>query len=95
MTKFGETDNLIGEDFIYVLEKMIKRKFDMVVFNSKKPSDNILQEYKKQKATFVEIHKDKKWNNRTVVKSDLLRLEGGLIRHDFNKLANVIKAIIT
>ncbi len=94
MTKFGETDDFIGEDFVYKLERVIKRKFNMVIFNNAKPDNEVLREYKKQKAKFVEIHQNKIWNKRKVIKTDLLSLEGGLIRHDSQKLASIIKEII-
>ncbi len=69
-------------------------KFDILVFNSEKPSMSVLKEYKKQKAVLVELNKEKKWNKRSIIKSDLLSVKGGLIRHNSKKLTNIIEKII-
>jgi len=94
MTKFGETDNFKGEDFVYDLEKAMGRKVDYVIFNSEILEKKILQQYKKQKAEPVKMHREKKWNGRTVIKEDIVSTQGGVVRHDEEKLAAIIEKII-
>lgn len=94
MTKFGETDNFRAEDFVSSLEKIIKRKMDIVVINSREPGKKTMNAYKKQKASFVEITKGENWNGRKVCKLDLLSVEGGLVRHSPKKLGEALKSLI-
>lgn len=94
MTKFGETDNFVGEDFVYDLEKVMGRKVDFVIFNSKIFDKETLRQYKKQKAEPVRMHRDKKWNGRTVIKEDIASFSGGVVRHDEEKLSAIIEKIV-
>jgi len=94
MTKFGETDNYWGEDFVYDLEKAMGRKVDYVIVNSGIIDKDVLKPYKKQKAELVKMHRDKSWNGRTVIREDIVNFSGGVIRHDEDKLAEIIKRII-
>ncbi len=94
MTKFGETDNYLGEDFVYDLEKAMGRKVDYVICNSGVLAKNVLKEYKKQKAELVKMHCDKKWNGRMVIRENIISTQGGIVRHDEEKLATIIEEII-
>ena len=94
MTKFGETDNFTGEDFILELEKSIGRKIDIAILNSTKPNKKIIGKYRKQKAALVEISKHNLWDGRKIIKEDLLSISGGIIRHDATKLASLIQKLI-
>lgn len=94
MTKFGETHNFKASDFVEKLEEFIKRRFDGIIYNLKKPKETILEKYLAQKAEFVEIDaKDEFQNNYTIYKSDLLDSTAGIVRHDSKKLAEFIKKI--
>jgi len=96
MTKYGETHNYTGMDFIHMLEEGIGRKVQIVICNRTKPEDHILEEYRKQEAEFVEFVDDHKfWQQRKLYRDDLLDASGGIVRHDSNKLAGLIKKIIS
>ena len=91
MTKFGETDKFESIDFVKEIEKSIGRNLDIVIFNNKKPSQEILANYKKQKSYFV---KDGlKLQGRKILSEDLLDTSGDIIRHDSLKLSKIIKHI--
>ncbi len=94
MTKFGETDNFTGEDFILELEKSIGRKVDIAILNSTKPDKEIIKKYKKQKAVLVEISKHNLWDGRKIIKEDLLSVSGDIIRHDAKKLDSLVQKLI-
>jgi len=94
MTKFGETDNFRGEDFILKLEDFIERKIDKAIFNSACPPKNILEKYRTQKANLVELPEKKFFSKRNIIMGDVLSIAGGIIRHDSKKLAKIIKEII-
>lgn len=95
MTKFGETHQYAGKDFVAKLEETIGKQVDYIVHNSRKPEEKVLQQYKKQKARYVEI--DSKlpfWKNRMVHAANLLDTTGGVVRHDSTKLAALLEKII-
>lgn len=94
MTKFGETDNYKGGDFIKNLEAFLGRKIDIAIFNSVKPDTTVVNKYKKQKAEFVEINIPENWQERKIVKRDLLNRSGNLARHDSKKLSKMILELI-
>ena len=95
MTKFGETHNYTGYDFVKTLEKYITRQINAVIFNTEKPSDDILKKYKKQKAEFIEIQKSENWNeDRKIYACDMLDNSAQIVRHDSKKLAELIKQIV-
>ncbi len=95
MTKYGETHNYSGVDFIEKLEEGIGRKVQIVIGNRTKPDDDILEGYRKQEAEFVEFIDDQKfWQNRKFYLTDLLDTSGSIVRHDSQKLARLIQDII-
>jgi uncharacterized cofD-like protein len=95
MTKFGETHNFTGYDFVRKIEEYIGRNVDGIIHNGSKPNNKILKLYKKQQADFVEIDDGRSWENRTILTSDLLNTAGGIIRHDSKKLSSLISKIIS
>lgn len=96
MTKYGETHNYSGVDFIVKLEEGIGRKVQIVIGNHTKPDDDILEGYRKQEAEFVEFVDDQKfWQNRKFYLTDLLDTSGSIVRHDSQKLARLIQEIIS
>lgn len=96
MTKYGETHNYSGVDFIEKLEEGIGRKVQIVIGNRTKPDDAILEGYRKQEAEFVEFVDDQKfWQNRKFYLTDLLDTSGSIVRHDSQKLARLIQEIIS
>ncbi len=92
MTKFGETDNFKSIDFVNTIEKNINKKLDIIIFNNKLPSKDILAAYKLQKSYFVKDGISLK--NRKIISEDLLDVSGEIIRHSSEKLAKVIEKII-
>ena len=96
MTKFGETHQFVGRDFVNTLENTIERKIDGILYNNRKPSTNLLKRYRKQKAEFVEIdNQDGWWDARVVHAHDLLESTAGIVRHDPQKLATLIQQIVS
>jgi uncharacterized cofD-like protein len=95
MTKFGETHNFTGYDFVRKIEEHIGRRVNGIIYNNKKPEKTILDHYRTQKAEFVEIDENGTvWERRKIYMSDLLSIAGGIVRHDSKKLALLIKDII-
>ena len=96
MTKFGETHQFVGRDFVKTLENTIERKIDGILYNNRIPSTNLLKRYRKQKAEFVEIdNQDGWWDARVVHAHDLLESTAGIVRHDPQKLATLIQQIVS
>ena len=96
MTKFGETHNFSGLDFIRKLEESIGRQVDGIIYNSEKPDKKLVEQYMEQKAEFVEIDKnDDCWGNRSIYISNMLDIAGSIVRHDSKKLAVLIQETIS
>jgi uncharacterized cofD-like protein len=95
MTKFGETHNFSGKDFVQKLEECLGRRVDGILYNAAKPDDEILARYRAQKAEFVEIDTaDEWWKGRHVYACDILDTAGGVVRHDSKKLAQTVEKLI-
>jgi uncharacterized cofD-like protein len=107
MTKFGQTDGFKASDFATEIEAYLKGKIDYVLANNKKPSQEILRKYVKEKAEFVEtdINALAKTKAETIA---LNLLSGSIIkkiagdslkrswlRHDSEKLAKIIWELIS
>jgi uncharacterized cofD-like protein len=96
MTKYGETHNFKGYDFVRNIEKYIGRYVDGIIYNNMKPEQKILEQYMEQKAEFVEIDENENWyENREIYASNLLSVAGGIVRHDSKKLALLISEVIS
>ena len=94
MTKFGETHNFVGVDFVKKLEDYLERQVDGVIYNTERPDEYLLDEYQKQKAEFVEIDvNDAWWGDRKVYTAQMLDSSGGIVRHDSKRLASLIREI--
>lgn len=95
MTKFGETHNFSGRDFMDTLEENLGREVDGLLVNSTQPSLKIVETYKEQKADFIDINpSDPCWGSRDVIFTDLLDTDAPIARHDPEKLAKAIQALI-
>ncbi len=95
MTKFGETHNFCGKDFVIKLEEHLGRKVDGIIANNTPPPANLLETYHQQKSDVVHIDpKDSYWEYREVLLTDILDTNASILRHDQRKLASIIKKII-
>jgi len=95
MTKYGETHDFRGHDFVRKLEDTINRQVNGVIYNSRRPVKHLLEKYFSEKADFVELEKTEKWiGDRAVYDGDLLNTSPGIARHDPQKLSFLIKGII-
>jgi len=96
MTKFGETHNFKGNDFVQKLETYLGRQVDGIICNNRKPNDRLLKKYLAEKSEFVEIERlEKRINNRLIYADDLLDSSDEIVRHDSKKLASLIQSIIS
>jgi uncharacterized cofD-like protein len=94
MTKFGETHNFSGIDFVERLESFIRRPLDAIVYNSAPPSPEILDLYASQKSEYVHIDaSDPWWGQRKIHAADLLDTAGNVVRHDSLKLARLLDSL--
>lgn len=95
MTKFGETHNFKSYDFIRKIEDYLEHRVDGVICNTGKPSDRLLQKYRRERAELVEIDRSEKWERkRSIYACDLLNNSDKIVRHDPRKLASLIQNII-
>lgn len=95
MTKFGETHQFSGRDFVAKLEESIDRKVDGVIYNTARPTEDLLARYRDQKSQFVDIdNSDGWWENRHLHAADLLETSGDIVRHHPGKLADIINRIV-
>lgn len=95
MTKFGETHNFSGKDFVVKLEDCLERKVDGLIGNSTKPSPKRLAIYAEQKSDPVIIDDTELfWENRNLCLTDVLDTNAMIIRHDPVKLTRVIQGIL-
>ena len=95
MTKFGETDGFAGYDFVCKIEECVGRRLDGIIFNTARPGEELLAQYRAEQACFVEFERHAPcWGDRRVHTADLLDTAGGILRHDSEKLAQLIKGII-
>ena len=95
MTKFGETDNFRGYDFVQEIENYLGRQIDGIIYNVKKPNKHLLNKYLNGKAEFVELDKTEPWiGDRAIYDKDLLDISVEYVRHDQHKLASLIEGIL-
>jgi len=96
MTKFGETHNFKGNDFVQKVETYLGRQVDGIVCNNRRPTNRLLKKYLAEKSEFVEIEQlEKRINNRLIYADDLLDSSDEIVRHDSKKLASLIQSIIS
>ncbi|WP_022665026.1 gluconeogenesis factor YvcK family protein [Desulfospira joergensenii] len=95
MTKFGETQNFSGKDFVLKLESRLGRQVDGIIGNQTLPSQKALDTYREQKSDFVDMEReDPFWENRDVHLTDLLDSNALIVRHEAGKLTRVIRDIL-
>lgn len=95
MTKYGETQNFTGKDFVYKLESRLGRRVNGIIGNQTRPGPKLLATYQEQKSDFVHMDGEESfWEERDVHLTDLLDTNAGIVRHEAGKLARVIQKII-
>ena len=95
MTKFGETHQFTGRDFVERLEDGLGRRVDGILYNTGRPEADVMRQYRDQKAEIVEIEDESDWlDSRRLLSADLLAVSGGVLRHDPDKLAGLIRRIM-
>lgn len=94
MTKFGETHQFQGMDFISRLESIVGRTVDLVIYNTQRPAPEICLLYKMQKSEFVEMdNENEDLQKRKMIGADLLYSCGQVVRHDSQKLAGILQSV--
>jgi uncharacterized cofD-like protein len=94
MTKYGETDGFLAEDFIDIIEEHIGRKIDAAIHNINVPENDIMEKYVSQKAGLVICGSEESLSPRKLIRDDLLDVSGGIIRHDTLRLKEIIESLI-
>ncbi len=100
MTKYGQTYNFTAKNHVAVLEGILGRSIDVVVMNNQPMPDDVLDVYKKhhelpvfddlKDSTHFEILREPIISDMLATQSKSDTLIRSLIRHDSDKLANVI-----
>lgn len=94
ITRFSETAGFKASDFLRVIEQYVgKGVIDYVAINNKKPSVIRLKPYLEQHAEFVEADIENFREKPTPIVADLVK-GSGLIRHDPEKIANVVEMLV-
>jgi len=93
MTKLGETNGFSLLDFTKEIERYLKEKLDLVIFNNFFPQKKEIENYKKKHPELLEMVKIPKNlpKEKFIGKNLLLK---GKIEHDFKKLAKIIVKIL-
>ncbi|MBW8192096.1 YvcK family protein [Neiella marina] len=95
MTKFGETQGYLLEDYVNSVERYMGSKLDGVFYNVDKPSDDALARYAAQYANFVDVGNIALLQNRLDVRGlHLLDETGGVVRHSSELLAEEIARLL-
>ena len=103
MNKHGHTDDFSVADYVNTLERIIGKKgvFDVVVYNTKKPSPVLVKKYTDEGEPVMLGKKGLNGHKliganilaeklKTKMKGDPLGAQRALIRHDSDKLAKVL-----
>jgi uncharacterized cofD-like protein len=109
VNKNGHTEKFELDDYVDSINKYIgKNRIDFVTFNSKKPSDKLIERYQNQKELLISFNPEKaikrsyrvlradilSSKNATFSPADLLARQRAFIRHDSDKLAKVLMMIL-
>lgn len=98
MTKRGETTNMEVIDFINTIERYIKPwKIDYVIVNNGSISDEIVAKYKEEENKKPLKIKDStlfEWKDYRVLQRDLVHTGGDYVRHDPERLMEVLEEIV-
>ncbi len=96
VTKAGETDGFKLSDFVSTMESYLgKNVLDYVIYNSKKPTPEIIKKYARQKSFFVQpdVNHARKITAAKFIAEDVIS-ETEIVRHDSDKLAKLVVGLI-
>ncbi|MBU6142194.1 YvcK family protein [Patescibacteria group bacterium] len=97
MTKFGETSGFSASDFVGAIQRYLRpNTLDLAVMNNKRPSPGRLRGYVREHAEFVVPDTDAIRSGKygpVPIALDLIRTRG-YVRHDPQKVRDVVKMII-
>jgi len=93
MSQPGETDNFTLEDHVRAIEKhSFEGLIDMVVTHNNILYDEVLEKYKQEQSYPIWIEQQE--HAYKLIKSDLLKFDDGLIRHDSGKIKETFEEIL-
>ena len=103
MTKFGQTYNFKASDFVTEIEKYLGKCLDFVLINNKELPVEIIERYRAENDS--PVVDDLQETSYKVIRQDLLadapveraggdKIKRSLIRHDSEKLASVLLALV-
>ncbi len=96
MTQAGETMGYTSSDHVKALYDHLKCAFlNSVIVNDAELPKEVLQRYKLENAQPVKYDKEKLENyGLEIINKDLVQIKNGVIRHDTEKIANVIYSLL-
>ncbi|HRY28055.1 MAG TPA: YvcK family protein [Candidatus Moranbacteria bacterium] len=108
VNKRGQTEKFDLDEYLKSINKFIgKDRIDFVVFNTKKPSQDLIKKYANKGEHLIEIKKNNLKRKYKIIRTnvlgkkeieynlaDALLEERSLIRHDSEKLAKVLMKIV-
>lgn len=93
MTQPGETDGFTLEDHVDAIRKhSFHDAVDIVITHNKRANEELLAKYKAMGSIPVAIRDEE--HDYTILSRDVLSFDDGLIRHDSNKIRDVLAEII-
>lgn len=93
MTQPGETDGFCVEDHVHAIEKhAFLGAVDIVITHNNRASDCIVEKYKHMGSAPVRIANSE--HPYIIVERDVLNFDEELIRHDSNKIRDVLEELI-
>ena len=95
MNKYGETYGFKASDFTGIMEKYLgKNTIDYCVVNTQPPESKLLERYEKVKNEPVEYDAENFLGKQVKVLTGKFLRKGQFLRHDPEKLAEVLAKII-
>lgn len=96
MTQAGETMGYTASDHIKALYDHLKCAFiDSIIVNDAELPKEVLERYKLENAQPVKYDKEKlETYGLEIINKDLVQIKNGVIRHDTEKIANVIYSLL-
>lgn len=93
MTQPGETDDFTLEDHVdAILKHSFPEAVDVVITHNNRASDEVLEKYKAMGSIPVRI--EQKDHSYEIISRDVLNFDDELIRHDSNKIRDVLEELI-